>query len=397
MVRPTTLDRLHAGTRVSVVVGPLDLPDREVVRKRLSAFAALGAAARIGLRPSAASTWANSSALPHDAVLVRPSTDPDLLLNEPPTAAPFQVTLAGDYLRTQHDHGLGEVSLAALTHSIATGVVDPADPALRASIERRTGTGRLALRTFGSDPRRIATVVEQSRSMSPDPQATTPNGAPAADTAATVHTESVELGPEVVARLRRQRAERGARASLMAMFMTGLHRAFTRSGVDLDPAITATVDLRRYGPTGALPLNNLVTGLTLPFRPEENADALHARLADSVRSGRPVAAALRSTVTLRAARLLGGDAAARWTGRPHLTVSAIHEQPDFARLPWREPGVGGHRVRVDHADPAGVLEEIVGVHDGYRLSVSHHRATVGSDVISAAISAFAQDPTRYSS
>ncbi|MFT3715218.1 MAG: hypothetical protein QM774_04495 [Gordonia sp. (in: high G+C Gram-positive bacteria)] len=82
-------------------------------------------------------------------------------------------------------------------------------------------------------------------------------------------------------------------------------------------------------------------------------------------------------------------------GRAHSTFSGVHALPEFGLYPWCRPGDGGYGVRVDHPDPAGIVVEAVGVHDGFDLSTSYHPTVLAPAVISDAMSRFVAAPARY--
>ncbi|MFT3715217.1 MAG: hypothetical protein QM774_04490 [Gordonia sp. (in: high G+C Gram-positive bacteria)] len=198
------------------MLGPIELPSAEVARSRLHDFAALGPAARLGLEPrSDRSHWTHRADRVVDAVTVQDEPRSPLdLLNGPPAGAPFRLTLAGRYLRTEHDHGLGEVALAVMTHLVVTGAVDPADPDLRRAISRRgQGLPGAVWRTFGRDPRRMREVLRQARD--PEPVADEPGPYPADPVTGPAAAHLARIDADGVADIRRWRERSGTGASLL--------------------------------------------------------------------------------------------------------------------------------------------------------------------------------------
>ncbi|MFT3662315.1 MAG: hypothetical protein QM809_13275 [Gordonia sp. (in: high G+C Gram-positive bacteria)] len=397
-VKAATLDRVHVGSRTVVVLGPVRLPDPDFVRDRLCALADLGPTARLGLRPdSQRRHWLHDPESIADAVSVEAAPDdPGSLLSGSGSSEPFCMTLAGDHLRTEHDHGLGEVQLALLSHLLVIGDADPADPALRAQIGANGDIVRAALRTFATDPRRIPAVLTQTRAVR-WPDAEDDGIYPARGPVGPAAAQTSVLTREKIAALRRWRSDRALDASMMTLVMCGFSNALAAHGVVLDQSITVTVDLRRYLPAGANPLNNVVSSVCLPYPRRSDPATVHRQLAAAVKSGRPLAAAVRSVATIRAREMLGRwrPVAADGPVRAHLTFAGVHELPQFSRFDWIDPEAGGCLVRSDPGDPAGILLDAIGICGGIWLSASHHPTVIPTAQVEAAISGFAADPISY--
>ncbi|MEZ5211581.1 hypothetical protein [Gordonia sp. (in: high G+C Gram-positive bacteria)] len=393
-VRATVLDRMHAGTRVAAVAGPLELPGEETARERLLAFAALGPATRIGLRPAAGRwRWRHDPQRLAAAVSTAAApADPLRLLRGARSARPLSVTLAGDYLLTEHDHGIGEIQLALYVKMAVTGLLTPSPELYRGVGGRRAGLATATARVFGSDPRRIRRVLTILEGL-PDP-IEPPAAAPASvGPVLPVSVETASLDATAVAEIRRWRDLRGVRASLKTLLLCGMVRAFDDAGLTLHDDIAIPVDLRRYLKSGANPLGNFVAGLEFRHRPGDDPAALQHAITETIASGRPVASAVRSSVTAGSMLLSGRTPAGEsWPGRPRLLFSGINEMAEFRRFGWLDTQRAAFYGRVDPMGPGDLTLATVGVHGAVTLSVSFHPDRLNTDVISTALRRFADDP-----
>lgn len=392
------LDRMHAGTRIAVVTGPIDLPDPDTAGERLAAFARLGPATRIALRPEPdGRRWVHvPDAMPGAVAVADAPSDPRDLLRSACARTPFQVTLAGDYLLTEHDHGIGEIQLALYAMLVVTGALDSA-PGLSRSLSRRDdGLVSAAVRVFGSDPRRVRAVLKILEQL-PDPVDDGVPDVPATPAgSAGTSVEAVRLDAATVAGVRRWRDAAGVAASLKTLLLCGVVRALDDAGLALHPDIVVPVDLRRYLRTGVNPLGNFVAGLRFRHRAGDDPERLQRALSETIESGRPVASAVRSAsaVALQRYRRTGHEEAAGGT-LPRLLFSGINEMAPLRALGWRDPAAGALYGRVDPIGPADLTLGTVGVHGAVTLSVSFHPDRHPAGVISAALQRFAADPTSH--
>lgn len=402
------LDRAHAGSRVAVVTGPVALPDAGVAAERLREFARLGPAGRIALRPDPErGRWRHDPEALSAAVVTAPApADAAELLRGATGTAPFRATLAGDYLLTEHDHGIGEVQLALVAHLLITGALAPT-PELYRSISRPDdGLFTAAARVFGTDPRRVWQVLttRDRRPESIPPPLPVPGSGHRPDTAlrsepGSTSVEVAVLDAESVAEIRERRRALGVAASVKTLILCALVRALAEAGVSLHQDIVIPVDLRRYLRRGVNPLGNFVTGLEFRHRPGDDPAELQRALAATIASGRPVASAIRSSGVAGAALLsrrgpARADSSGRAAGEPaRLLYSGVNELPEFRRFPWRDVSTGGHFARVDPATPDDLTATSVEVHGRVTVSLSFDPSRHRRDVICTALRAFAADPT----
>lgn len=404
-VRPSVLDRMHAGTRIAVVTGPVRLPDAETARARLLAFARLGPSTRVALRPDGSRRrWRHDPESLRNAVVTAAAPDDPLaLLRGAAADAPFRVTLAGDYLLTEHDHGIGEIQLALYAMLVVAGLIGPSADVHRSISARDDGLFSAAARVFGGDPRRVHRVLKILEGL-PDPvdpasrpplPPLPPRPAPAAAPGlAPTSVEAVMLDAATVSALRQWRDRRRVEASVKTLLLCGTVRAFAEAGVTLHEDIGVPVDLRRYLRAGVNPLGNFVAGLEFRYRAGDDPAHLQRTMADTLVSGRPVASGLRSSVAAtlaRRRRLAPADA----DGPPRLLFSGINEMAALRRFGWLDTAGGGLYGRVDPIGTGDLTLGTVGVHGAVTLSVSFHPGRHDPDVISAALRRFAADPASY--
>lgn len=403
-VRVSLLDRMHAGKRVTAVVGPLRLPDVETARARLAAFAAAGPVTRIALRRDQTSdTWVHDVESLCAAVTYRDDSPSiaELLVPSPPTAPAMEITLAGQYLRTDHDHGLGEVQLAVLAHQIVAGALAPDDPALLRQISRRAdGLATALAATFGSRPARaldtVAAIRDRGRQLR---EATAPqeqsgiHSAVDADPAHPRTTTVSVMSPETMRRLRSWRDETGA-ASILTLTMCGLTTALRRAGLAVDEEITVPVDLRRYLPPGTNPLSNFVAGVGLRVDPADPW-SLQNDLESAVKSGRPLVSLVRtSTLSTLAGLTRRSESMAASTGQAPVSLlfSGVSSLPQFDTFDWLPSGPSTYVAGVDTAGPHGISIVSVSIHGRTLLCASYNPTAFDGGVVSAALEAFTTDP-----
>ncbi|MFT4087024.1 MAG: hypothetical protein QM658_07670 [Gordonia sp. (in: high G+C Gram-positive bacteria)] len=398
--RASVLDRMHAGARSTGVIGPIALPTAEVAAQRLRVFAELGPASRIALRPDpSASRWGHH---PDDllaAVRTLPApTAPEDLFAHADATVPLRLSIAGDYLLTEHDHGLGDVQLALVAALMAAGGLDGRDQELLRSVDpRRAGLITAVARTYGTRPSRAIATLQQIRVRSTDASSTS--------SAATMTRRDVQGDPmrtrtafverDQLAALRASRRSGGPSAK--TLMMCGLVRAFREAGVDLDDRISIPVDLRRYLAASKNPLANMVAAVEFAYLPDEDPAVLHERVAQAVAAGRPVAAAVRSSLAGRRALAAGPavDESPAEPPRPAILISGVHDLPLFHRFDWlsddqrtlmmRAAPYGGTGLTVITAELSGRLT----------LTTTFDSGWHDPNVISAALHAFAADPIAY--
>ncbi|EME20403.1 hypothetical protein [Rhodococcus triatomae] len=399
-IRVAHLDVMHSHTRATMIVGPVELPPPEVVADRLAAMAAVGPRARLGLQPSTRSNRWSFDPVAHRPVVTTmdaPASPMDLLdlpdVAGPPDSRPTGVVLAGDYLRTEHNHGLGEVAFALLLHGVILGTIDPSDPNVwRPALRRGNGITAAALRTFGSDPRRLwALRGSLSRQAKPAPRPATDEQPWAPDRAAVFSP----MPPETVARLRAWRDATSPGTSMFAMVAAALNRGLSDAGLDVDEVATVTLDVRKYLADGHVPLANFVSGLEFDLGRRPSPQLIHTTVAGAIASGRPVANVALNSLRTRIGLLTGQPQAPNsrpCAPRARLLFSSLGRVPRQGTIPWRGTADPFYIVHNDPTGPEGITVSW-GMIDGSMFTVASFHANVfARDRVQQGLDAVTTDP-----
>ncbi|QHN22202.1 hypothetical protein [Gordonia amarae] len=398
-------DRIHLGESATALIGPVDLPDLETVRRNLDAFASFGPATRIALRPDPdGRRWIHDPRRLLDTIEVvdEPADPLDLLVPDGRPNAPMRITLAGRYLRTDHEHGVGEIRFGLLAHQIITGAVSPQDPVMLAQISRRwDGLATAGLRVFGSRPTRVFDVLRSMRETKrtpAGPEFPIDAGAPATTPPPNLgpHTVAVAAMPaDALGDLRAWRDATLPGTSLFALVVSGLTRALVRAGITVDDVGTLPVDLRRYLPRGTNPLANFVSGIQLPLRDGNDPARLHDDLTAAVASGRPIVSLARVTALSRAAQLLSPDNrhATMLPPKTPLVFTGIQaHQQLMDSFPWIDRDNSVYVTGTRPAVPNGITLQSATIHDRLLISASFQPELHSPERIREALTAFATDP-----
>ncbi|CAJ1583342.1 hypothetical protein [[Mycobacterium] wendilense] len=398
-VRVAALDVEHARRWTTVLVGPLELPSRAELLDRYTALAEHGNPARLSLQPALESRrWRQ---IPVQAARVIHAAD------APPPGSPLTALLpqvralrdrdidgglrilcAGDQLAIDFCHGLGEVAFVHLILDVLLGAVDPADPDLLAAYRsRRSPVLRAALRTFGTSPHRVASVVKEYRDRA-TLQATAhrvdqADAAPVRPFRPAPTTRVVGLPAAAVAEIRRQRDVHLPGVSLVALCTYALWEAFADTGPGVDDTVKIPFDVRRY--LGAAPstLGPFTAGLDYTLGAGGLA-RLQAEMDRSARSGRPVANLLMGTLK---ARLHRQDAEDLHPARPRMRLlhSNVGWPPNSGRWPLTDPASAYMLVASDPAGPEGITVTSAAMSGNLWLTAEFHGNVFDPERIDAAL------------
>lgn len=400
-IRVAHLDVMHSHNRATAIIGPVELPPAEVVADRLAAMTAVGPRARLGLRPSSRTnrwTFDPVANLPVVTTADAPASPMDLLdlpaeRCGPADARPTSVVLAGDYLRTDHNHGLGEVAFTLLMHGVILGTIDPADPNVWTSALRRgDGITTAAVRAFGSDPRRLWALRDSfTRREQPAPEPVE-NVEPWAPAPAAVFSP---MPPDTLARLRSWRDTDAPGISMFAVVAAALHHGFARAGLDVADVATVTLDVRKYLPEGRVPLRNFVSGLEFDLGREPSPHLIHRTVTTAMTSGRPVANLALNSVRTRIGLLTGTpEAPATRPRRPRarLLFSSLGKIPREGTIPWRETADPFYTVHNDPTGPEGITVSWGTIGNNMFTAASFHGNVFERDQVQHALELVTSDP-----
>jgi len=394
------LDVLHSRSRVTAAIGPVAVPEPDVVAARVRALIGSGPHTRFGLQPSSTTTrWIyDPRTTPEIVVADDPESAADLLVGTsfPAGDRRTRIVLAGDHILTDHNHGLGEVELTLRFHAVLLGVLDPTDPAVWRDTRRRcSGVGTAAARVFGSDPRRLwalrrllgsAGVPEEPVAETRDEVPWTPSRAGAVAT----------FEQDVFDRLRAWRDEHEPSVSMFSVTSTVLHRALTAEGIDPAPTISVPFDVRRYLPAGRTPLGNFVAGLDFPVGAYPSPRAIHDALGRAASTGRPVAnlavSSARTRVALRRGLTFAAPSTRPRSPRARILFSSLSKGPLVDRLPWLATDLPFYAAHNDPTGPEGITFTTSAFGSRVIVVASFHDTVFPADRIRAALQRAVADP-----
>ena len=367
-------------------------------------MAEAGPHTRLGLRPSAHDnrwTFDPESCAP-EVVRLDPPTSPMELLDSASQVSqvsredrPTTVTVAGNYLRTDHNHGLGEVALTLMMNEVILGMIDPADPRVwQPSRASHSGITTAALRTYGSDPRR-AWALRRSLDRTPRPASSGPvEPWTPARTAAVVTTD-----PDTVRSLRTWRDQNLPSVSMYALTAAVLHRALADAGLTINPVATVTLDARRYLPAGRVPLGNFVSGLEFNLGANPTPSRINEVTSDAVAAGRPVANLALNTMRTRIGLRINNSGAYP-IGRPQnpqaqLLFSSIGPVPRQNQVPWLAGATPFYSAHNDPVGPEGITLTWAIVEGAVATTASFHGNVFPQAAVTAALECAATDPFAF--
>ncbi|MGW0172644.1 hypothetical protein ACWDUM_02245 [Rhodococcus sp. NPDC003322] len=400
-VRVGHLDVMHSRTRVTAIIGPVHLPPDDVVAARLATMTAVGPHARLGLRPSSRTNRWTFDPIANRPTVSRidpPSSPLDLLdlpsdAGTPAEDRPTSIVLAGDYMRTDHNHGLGEVALGLTMHGVILGTIDPADPHVWRSAKRHgSGIATAAARTYGSDPRRVWALRDSARRK---PAAT--DAPEAMEPWTPSRTGVVTTMPSAtVAQLRSWRDAHASDASMFAVVASALHRGLASAGLPIDDVATVTLDARRYLPKGRVPLGNFVSGLEFDLGPAPTPERIHRASAGAMASGRPVANlalnATRTRIGLRSAAPRNAPLERPGSPRARLLFSSLGAVPRVGAVPWLDSAEPFYVAHNDPTGPDGITITWALIEGAVITSASFHGTVFDREQVSAGLARAAADP-----
>lgn len=394
-VRVAALDTAHSRRRSAVLVGPLRLPPLDELAARYTRLAELGPLTRLCLRPDAstdrwrhqpvdaASIFAECAPLPTGSAptdllpVVRSARGDDI-------ADGIRILRAGDHLAIDFCHGLGEVPLINLVLDVLLGTIDPTRPGFLTPYRGRPSLPRMAARTFGSDPRRIARLLDVHRRR-PRPPARSAGGDDVPFTPSPV-TRFVGLPGRVVDELRHRRDRTLPGVSLMALLTFALWDSFASVGLPVDDIVKIPFDARRYLPAGSDTLATFSAGLDFALDARRGPAGLQADMDRSARSARPVANLLISSLKARSPQPEPARVRPR-APRVRLLHSNVGRAAHTGRWPFTDPAAAHILVASDPISAEGVTVTSAWSATNLWLTAEFHGGVFEPDRIRAALDA----------
>ncbi len=396
LIRVSALDMAHSRRRSTVLVGPLALPTVGELVDRYNALAELGPLARLCLEPS--THHARWRRLPVNGSAVI-STGERLPVGVPATALlpsiralraddvadGLRIHCAGDILAIDFCHGLGEAPLINTILDVLLGAADPRDPAFLAPYRHILPPLLSAgIRTFGPDPRRIATLLSiYRRRPLPAPAAAPVDARQQFQPAPT--TRCVGLSAETLAELRHRRDASLPGVSLMALCTYALRESFATVGLGVEDIVKIPFDVRRYLRKESSTLASFSAGLDFAIDADEGPAGLQRAMDRSASCGRPVANLLVGALKARRRHVDGPECQPT---RPlvRLLHSNVLRSARTERWPFTDQARAQVLVASDPLSAEGVTVTSAWSAGNLWLTAEFHGTVFDADRVGAALS-----------
>jgi hypothetical protein len=393
-------DVAFAGTRTSLLAGPLDHKGEDYAKAVLGAVAERGPSARVGLMPS--STTNKWSFNPDE--FARVSTIdalplPEMLRKYEQVTAeasvgshPLVLTFCGDYVMFSADHGFGDATACLEVVALASGgdaddylVSNDDRPLMKAVNAVVAKSPSTALKSLRGHPGAAPAEAPTLRSY------------PKADVRDIVMS-FVRTEPGTFNVLRKLRKESFPDVSMSAAVSYLIRRAFIEHGVQLTDDLGALVDLRRFLPEGTVTLANLpgIAEINAPASStlEEYGKAYNAAVSTPAPLIRLAASLLKKRI------LPSGKAGAEsieYPDRARTIFSDPSLHPAMKKIRWIDRGDGCVYVLINdpgvpHQIPITTMWDAQG---RLNITASYYSGSYDRAVIDAILEDIAAQPLRY--
>ncbi|CAN5140875.1 hypothetical protein BH11ACT7_BH11ACT7_02450 [soil metagenome] len=285
-VKVGPVDVAFAGTRTSVMVGPVEHRGADYALAAFRQLAERGPSARVGLQPSSTTNkWLFDPGRCGVVSTIEECGFGELLsVFEHFTAEasshtePVVVTFCGSYVMLSFDHGIGDATACLELAAVASGgdVADYLVPSIDQPL--RTALGR-AVR---ANPGIVMAARSRGRAGGLE---TRPY--PPADAKSIIMTH-VRTGPDFLATIKTLRKQHFPETSVTAAVTYALRSAFEAHGRTTTDDLSTLVDLRRFLGASETTLANLsgVADITVPVTAD--ISEFGACFADAVRGAAPL-------------------------------------------------------------------------------------------------------------
>ncbi|MBN9607559.1 MAG: hypothetical protein J0G30_13210 [Actinomycetales bacterium] len=395
-VRIPALDAPNRGNRVSLVIGPLELPSRAEVVDALVRIAREAPASPVAYRFDGPDRWALVSADREDwfsSFVEQIDAGPDELAvraaeltAEAGAVAPIRIVLGRRHLLVSTDHALGDrVLLTGLPSAILRVVAgEPVADWLRERARIRLLPA--LLRTFALHPTRVLALLRDRGARTAAPVALGPDAPPPRP-----ETVSTALdGGQLRALRAREHAHPGS--VLGTALLLRLRAALAERGLPTRDEVVVVQDARRYfrRPPGAG--SNPITGVPVATGSGE-PERVGAEVRRAIELGRPLAALALGAAT-SAGRVPDPARRAALPGAARLTYSHVGQLRTFADLPWA-PRSGPADILLTLGPlPVGAITlTLARLGEELHAAVSFDAATADRALVAAAV-AEAFEPAR---
>lgn len=413
----SSTDRLWLEMNTSVLVGPLDVPDLEALRRAFCRLAGLGERTRLGFTidpdrahwrfdPDSLPTLAERAVIEREAPLVDADTpEADVLelanrlleqLPRIPGPEATRVIRAGNFLLYHQNHAIGDAqpilnSLSALVQVAAGGDI----PAWTQQDVTRNPIRVAFANTFGPRKRRLGPLVRQRLATVSSPASLSIGSS--TDSVREVALAAPDPGSYVAVldadswkQVKHWRREHAAEASMASLYLVMARRALRAVAVPVSEETTVLYDCRRHLPPRTQARGNLVVGFIhqLPDDP----GAAGAVIDQTANSGR-VLLTLAST-TLKRQAISGPAEGAVNPVSPHSDVAYVFgpRHRGIEMLPWLRRDLRSIGVSSTTSTVAGITLTVMFLAGRLSVSWSFHRNITDASKIQAATRLMETEP-----
>ena len=393
-------DVAFAGTRTSLLAGPLDHKGADYAKAALQAVAKRGPSARVGLIPSQSTNkWSFSpdefaristiDPLPVDEMLRKyEEVTAEASVGEHPLVLVF----CGDYVMFSADHGFGDATACLELVAVASGAdVDdylvsnndrPLPAALNAVVSKSPSTALKSLR--GQPPSAPAEAPSLRSYPKPDVR--------------DIVMSFVRTEPGTFNTLRQLRKESFPDVSMSAAVSFLVRRAFTEHGVLLTDDLGVLVDLRRFLPEGQVTLANLPGIAEVAAPASSTLDEYGKAYNAAVSTPAPL---VRLAASLLKKRILpgkrGAEGSTEYPDRARTVFSDPSLHPAMKKIRWIDRGDGCMYILINdpgvpHQIPITTMWDAQG---RLNITASYYAGSFDRAVIDAILEDIAEQPLRY--
>ena len=393
-------DVAFAGTRTSLLAGPLDHKGEDYAKAALRAVAMRGPSARIGLMPSAATNkWSFNpdefariwtiDPLPEEEMLRRYE---EITAEASVGSYPMVLVFCGDYLMFSADHGFGDATACLELAAVASGA-DAADY----PVSNNERPLKAALNAVVSKSPSAALNALCGQPASSSVEAPTLRSYPKPHVRDIVKS-FVRSEPGTFSVIRQLRKESFPDVSMSAAVSFLIRRAFTEHGVALTDDLGVLVDLRRFLPEGQVTLANLpgIAEVAAPasFTLEEYGKAYNAAVSTPAPLVRLAASLLKKKILPAKA---AADVSTEYPDRARTVFSDPSLHPAMKKIRWIDRGDGCMYILINdpgvpHQIPITTMWDAQG---RLNITASYYSGSYDRAVIDSILEDVAAQPTRY--
>jgi hypothetical protein len=392
-------DVAFAGTRTSLLAGPLDHKGEDYAQAALRAVAERGPSARVGLMPSSTTNkWEFSPDEFARIATIDPLPVPEMLRKYEQITAeasvghhPLVLVFCGDYVMFSADHGFGDATACLEVVALASG--GDVDDYLESNDDRPL---KKAVNAVVSKSPSAALKALRGPAVSPPEDIPHLRTYPKADVRDIVMT-FVRTEPGTFNTLRKLRKESFPEVSMSAAVSYLIRRAFADHGVQLTDDLGVLVDLRRFLPEGTVTLANLpgIAEVTAPVSStlEEYGKAYNA----AVSTPAPL---VRLAASLLKKRILPSGQSTESTEYPDRARTIFSDpslHPTMKKIRWSDRGDGCMYILINdpgvpHQIPITTMWDAQG---RLNITASYYSGSFDRAVIDSILDDVAAQPLRF--